>query len=139
MKPKRPKRPVAVTLVGLLAMGVAAYGIASGILTLQGDEEDRLAEGIYHLAFGAGALIAGLGAVFLRSWAWAAFMTWAVVGLTHQILRHLFFEDPNYMDMAINTFTVLALSPLDVQIAFGLRHTENVQLARASRNPVDGN
>jgi len=40
--------------------------------------------------------------------------------------------------MAINTFVVLALSPLDVQVAFGLRHTENVQLGRPSRNPVDG-
>ena len=27
--------------------------------------------------------------------------------------------------MAINTFAVLALSPLDVQIAFGLEHTES--------------
>ena len=61
----------------------------------------------------------------------------AVIGLTHQILRYLFFEDTNYVDMAINTFAVLALSPLEVQVAFGLRHTRNVQLARPTRNPID--
>ena len=64
-------------------------------------------------------------------------MTWAVIGLTNQILRALFFENPDYLDMAINTFAVLALSPLEVQIAFGVRHTENVQLSRATRNPLD--
>jgi hypothetical protein len=73
----------------------------------------------------------------LRAWAWAAFMTWAVIGLTHQILRYLFFGDTNYADMAINTLAVLALSPLDVQIAFGLRHTQDVQLDRPTRNPLD--
>jgi hypothetical protein len=39
--------------------------------------------------------------------------------------------------MAVSAFAVLALSPLDVQIAFGLRYTENVQLGRPTRNPVD--
>ena len=39
--------------------------------------------------------------------------------------------------MAIGTFAVLALSPLEVQVAFGVRHTENVQLSRPTRNPLD--
>jgi hypothetical protein len=133
----RRKRPLAVTLVALLALGVAVYSTVYGVVILEGGEADRRADGVFHLALGVGALVAGVGAVRLRPWAWAAFMTWAVVGLTHQILRYLFFGDPTYADMAINTFTVLALSPLEVQIAFGLRHTENVELARPTRNPLD--
>jgi hypothetical protein len=134
---KKPKRPMSVTLVAVLAVGVGVYALVYGVLAVRSGEEDRLADGILHLALGLGALIAGAGAFRLRPWAWAAFMTWAVIGLTHQLLRHLFFGDPNYADMAINTFAVLALSPLEVQIAFGLRHTENVQLSRPTRNPLD--
>ena len=132
------KRPVSVTLVALLALAVAVYSLAYGVLAVRGGDEDRLVDGIFHLALGVGALAAAIGAFRMRRWGWAAFMTWAVIGLTHQILRYLFFEDPSYVDMAINTFAVLALSPLDVQIAFGVRHTRNVQLERPTRNPVDG-
>jgi hypothetical protein len=128
---------VSVTLVAALAAGVAVYSLVYGVLALQGGEEDRLADGIFHVALGLGALGAAIGAMLLRPWAWAVFMTWAVIGLTHQILRYLFLGDPNYADMAINTFAVLALSPLEVQIAFGLRHTENVELTRPTRNPLD--
>jgi hypothetical protein len=131
------KRPLSVTLVALLALVVAVYSAVYGVLILEGGEADRRADGIFHLALGVGALAAGIGALRLRAWAWALFMTWAVVGLTHQILRYFFFADPTYADMAVNTFTVLALSPLEVQIAFGLRHTENVELARPTRNPLD--
>jgi predicted signal transduction protein with EAL and GGDEF domain len=133
----RRKRPLSVTLVALLALGVAVYSTVYGVVILEGGEADRRADGVFHLALGVGALVACVGALRLRPWAWALFMTWAVVGLTHQILRYLFFGDPTYADMAINTFTVLALSPLEVQIAFGLRHTENVELARPTRNPLD--
>jgi hypothetical protein len=128
---------LAVTLVAVLAVAVVVYSVVFGILDLSSGEDDRLAYGIFHLVFAVGALAAGLGAFLLRPWAWALFMSWAVIGLTHQILRYLFFEDTNYVDMAINTFAVLALSPLEVQVAFGLRHTRNAQLARPTRNPLD--
>jgi hypothetical protein len=135
----RPKRPVSVTLVTVLALGVTVYSVVYGVLAVRGDPgTERLADGVFHLVLGLGALTAALGAFLMRPWGWAVFMTWAVIGLTHQILRYAFFGDPNYADMAINTFVVLALSPLDVQVAFGLRHTDNVQLGRPSRNPVDG-
>lgn len=132
-----PKRPASVTLVAALAVAVAAYSLTVGVLAVGSGQDDRLVDGIFHLAFGVGTLSAGLGAFLLHSWAWAAFMTWAVIGLTHQVLRYLFLGDPNYADMAINAFAVLALSPLEVQIAFGLRHTQNVELTRPTRNPLD--
>jgi hypothetical protein len=126
-----------VTLVAVLALGLAIYSVAFGVVAIESGESDRLPDAIFHLALGAGALIAAVGSFRLAPWGWTALMTWAVVALTHQILRYLFFEDPNYVDMAVSTFAVLALSPIDVQIAFGLRHTENVQLGRPTRNPVD--
>ena len=126
-----------MTLVAVLALAFGVYSLVYGILALQSGESDRLADGIFHVVVALGALAAGVGAFWLRPWAWATFMTWAAVGLTHQILRYLFFDDPNYVDMAIGTFAVLALSPLEVQVAFGVRHTENVQLSRPTRNPLD--
>ncbi len=132
-----PKRPLAVTLVALLALVVAVYSLIAGALALEGGRPDGLAGAIFYLAFGMGVLVAGVGAFRLRTWAWTAFMTWAVIGLTHQIVRYFFYEDPNYADMAINTFAVLAMSPLEVQVAFGVRHPRNVDLARPTRNPLD--
>ena len=126
-----------MTLVAVLAVGFGVYTLVYGILAVQSGDNDRLADGIFHLVLALAALAAGVGAFWLRPWAWTTFMTWAAIGLTHQILRYLFFEDPNYVDMAINTFAVLALSPLEVQVAFGVRHTENVQLSRPTRNPLD--
>lgn len=134
---EKRRRPVSVTIVAVLAIAVAVYSVTTGGLALRSGEDDRLADGIFHVVLGVGAVAAAVGAFRMRPWGWVAFMTWAVIGLTHQILRYLFFEDPNYADMAINTFVVLALSPLEVQIAFRLRHTQNVQLARPTRNPVD--
>lgn len=135
--PTQRKRPVSVTLVAVLALAVAAYMLVRAVLALGSGDEARLPDGIFHLVAGIGTLAAVLGAVRMRPWGWTAFMTWAVIGLTHQVLRYLFFEDPNFADMAVNTFVVLALSPLDVQIGFGLRHTQNVHLAGPTRNPVD--
>ena len=131
------RRPVQVTLRALLALGLAVYSVAYGVIAIESGDDDRLPDAIFHLLLGGGALVAAVGSFRLAAWGWTALMTWAVVALTHQILRYLFFDDPNFADMAVSTFAVLALSPLDVQVAFGLRHTENVQLARATRNPVD--
>lgn len=134
---KKEKRPVSVTLVAVLALGLAIYSVAYGVIAIQDGETDRVADGIFHVALGIGALAAAVGSFRLAAWGWSALMTWAVISLAHQLLRYLFFVDPNYADMAISAFAVLALSPLDVQIAFGLRHTENVQLGRPTRNPID--
>ena len=67
------------------------------------------------------ALAIGRGAFRMARWSWAAFMTWAVIGLTHQLLRHFFYTDANYVVMAVDAVSVLALTPLDIQIAFGVR------------------
>ena len=134
---EKTRRPVSVTLVAALAAAFAVYSLVNAGLAFESGDEERIPDAVFNAVRGVSLLVVAFGAFRLHAWGWAGFMTWAVIGLTHQILRYLFFEDPNFADMAINTFAVLALTPIDVQIAFGLRHTENVQLARPTRNPVD--
>lgn len=128
---------MSVTLVAALALALAVYSVAFGVIEIRSGEAGRLPEAILHLALGGAALAAAVGSFRLAPWGWTVLMTWAVIALTHQILRYLFFDDPDYVDMAVSGFAVLALSPLDVQIAFGLRHTEHVALRRPTRNPID--
>jgi len=51
-----------VTLVAVLAAGVTVYSAAYGVLAVRAGQDDRLADGVFHLALGAGALVAALGA-----------------------------------------------------------------------------
>jgi hypothetical protein len=134
------KRPLAVTIVAALAFAGGVYYLVSGGIALAdayGGDDDRLFEGIVEIVFGTFALLISLGAIGMRRWAWQAYMTWAVVGLTVQILRHFFYDGANYVAMAVNTFAVFALTPRDVQIAFGVRPPDNVDLAAPTRNPLD--
>jgi hypothetical protein len=129
-----------VTFVGVLALIVGMYHAVDGVVVLvNGGDANKLAEGAFELALGVLAIAIGGGALHMRRWAWAAFMTWAVVGLTQQLLRHFFYGNPNYLAMALDTVAVLALTPLDVQIAFGVRPQRSVTLDRALRNPIDSN
>ncbi len=133
-----PRRSIAVTFVGVLALvGGANHAVDGVFVVVSGGDSSKLTEGGFDLALGAVAIAIGLGALRMRRWAWAAFMTWAVIGLTHQLLRHLFYDDPNYLAMALDVVSVLALTPLDVQVAFGVRHPPNLILERATRNPSE--
>jgi hypothetical protein len=124
---------------------VAVVAVVAGIATLvagvielrQEDDTAHLARAIFLLIFGALVLPVGVGAFLVKTWAWIALMSWAVIGLTHQLLRHLFLDDPNYLAMAANTIIVFALTSLDVQVAFRIRPPRNVQLAKPTRNPLD--
>jgi hypothetical protein len=133
------KRPVGVTFVGVLALAVGAYDAIDGVVVLvNGGDGSKLSEGAFELALGLLAIAIARGVFRIRRWAWAALMTWAVIGLTHQLLRHFFYSDPNYAAMGLNTLVVLALTPLDVQIAFGVRPHRSVLLDRPAQNPVLG-
>ena len=127
---RRPaKRPVAVTFVGVLALAAGLYHLAGGGITVaDGGSASKLAEGAFDLALGVLALAIGRGALRMAPWAWTALMTWAVIGLTHQLLRHFFYGGESYGMLAVNTVVVLALTPLDVQVAFGVRRRPTLQL-----------
>jgi hypothetical protein len=133
-------RPVAVTVVAALAVAAAGYAFVDGGLLLRdasGDETGKLVDGIVQIGLGILALAVGLGALRMRAWAWKLFMTLAVVGPTLQILRYFSFGDPRYARMALSTFIVFALTPRDVQVAFGIRPPPNADLTRETRNPLD--
>jgi hypothetical protein len=126
---RRAKRPVAVTFVALLALAAGLYHLAAGAITVaDGGSSAKLAEGAVDVALGVVALAIGRGAFRLAPWAWAAFMTWAVIGLTHQLLRHFFYDDTGYGALAIDAAVVLALTPLDIQVAFGVRRRPSLAL-----------
>ncbi len=128
-----------MTLVGLLALGVGVYHTVDGVVILtRGGSVSKLSEAAVDLALGVLALAIGRGAFRMARWSWAAFMTWAVIGLTHQLLRHFFYTDPNYVVMAVDAVTVIALTPLDIQIAFGVRPPPKLVLDRGSQDLVGG-
>ena len=118
-----------MTFVGVLALAAGLYHLAGGGITVaDGGNASKLAEGAFDLALGVLALAIGRGALRMAPWAWTALMTWAVIGLTHQLLRHFFYGDESYGMLAVNTVVVLALTPLDVQVAFGVRRRPTLQL-----------
>jgi hypothetical protein len=132
------KRPVPVTLVAALIIAVGVYNVVDGMVVLvNGGDNSKLAEGAFEVAFGVFVIAIGNGALRMRRWAWAAFMTLAVVGLTQELLRHFFYDHPSYLNLALIALVVFALTPLDVQIAFGVRPPRNVLLEKATRNPID--
>jgi hypothetical protein len=136
--PQRAARPITAVIVAMLALGLAAYTAVSGALALRDAVDTRdYVDACILLALGAGALVIAVGIFAVQRWAWAAFMTWAAVGLTLELLRHFFFDGANYVDLALYTIAVLALTPLDVQIAFRVRPPRNVELGRQTRNPID--
>lgn len=133
-------RPTAVPIVAALAVLAAGYFIVDGVLTLRDADRDHAGEivdGAIPVAQGLLTLVVAFGALRMRPWAWKLFMTLAVIGLTTQILRHFSFGDPRYARMALNAFIVFALTPRDVQVAFGIRPPPDVDLTQPTRNPLD--
>jgi hypothetical protein len=121
--------------VALLGLVVGGYHVVHAIAVLiDRESSSRVAEGALDLALGVLAIAIALAALRMRRWAWVAFMTWALVGLVHQLLRHFFYDDPDYVAMALDVVAVLVLTPLDIQIAFGVRPPRNVALKPASRH-----
>jgi hypothetical protein len=130
------RRPVQVTAVAVLAFAVGAYEIGHGVrVVVRGGSASFLAEGALDIVLGGLAIAIGITALRMRRWSWVALMTWALVGLVHQLLRRFFYDNPDYLTMALNTVVVLVLTPLDVQIAFGARPPRNVALE--TRHPVE--
>jgi hypothetical protein len=137
--PSRPaRRPAAVTFVALLGLILGGYHVAHAIVVLvDGGSSSKVTEAGIDLVLGLLAVAIALAALRMRRWAWVAFMGWALLGLVHQLLRHFFYDHPDYLAMALDGVAVLVLTPLDVQIAFGVRPHRNVALEPASRHPSE--
>jgi len=119
----RAPRPVPVSIFALLAFAFAVLLTVLGVLTLVEAEGEReaLVEGAVELGSAVLAFAVCVGAMRVKRWAWVVFMSWAVVGLTLQLLRVFFFDDPVHWRLAFITVAVFLLTPLDMQIAFGVR------------------
>jgi hypothetical protein len=136
--PRPARRPTAVLFVALLGLAIGVYHVGHAIAVIVGrDDSSAIAEGALDLALGLLAIAIAVAALRMRRWAWVAFMTWALVSLVHQLLRHFFYDHPDYVAMALDAFAVLVLTPLDVQIAFGVRPPRNVALESASTDTVE--
>ena len=129
------KRPVAVTFVGVLALAAGLFHLVGGVMTVvDGGSASKLAEGAFDVALGVLALAIGRGALRMAPWAWTLLMTWAVIGLTHELLRHFFYGGESYGMLAVDTVVVLALTPLEIQVAFGVRRRPTLDLGRDARD-----
>jgi hypothetical protein len=132
---RRRRRPVPVELAAVLALAVGAYHLFHGISAmLEHEGSSSVAEGAVDAALGVLTFGIAVAIFRVRHWGWVAFMTWALIGLTHQLLRHFFYNDPDYLSMALDTLVVFALTPLDVQLAFGIRPQPLVVLEHAERD-----
>ncbi len=126
---QRASRPIPVTIFVLLTLGVGVFLTVRGVLTLVGAEGERkdLVEGAIELGSAALAFTVCFGALRVRRWAWVLLMSWAVFGLTLQLLRAFFFDDPVYWRLAMLTVAVFLLTPPEMQIAFGVRRPPHVR------------
>ena len=136
--PRSARRPTAVLFVAVFGLVLGVYHVGYAItVILDREDSSAITEGVLDLALGLFAIGIAVAALRMRRWAWVAFMTWALVGLVHQLLRHFFYDHPDYVAMALDAFAVLVLTPLDVQIAFGVRPPRNVALESAGTDPVE--
>jgi hypothetical protein len=133
----QPKRPIVVSLIALLALAYAVYSLVDAIVTLRDGDDDRIVDVVLGIVLAVAAFAVAVGSLRMRAWAWIAFMALGIVALTGQLLRYAFFDDTNYLRLAISTFIVLALTPRDVQVAFGVKPPPHVEYTRSPRNPLD--
>lgn len=136
-------RPVIASFIGFVAcfwgVVLGGLGVAVVVEAERQSDEAGIATGALLVALGAVAFAIAYGAFRVRRWAWVAFMTWAAIGLATNLLRVFFFPaEPHFATLAISALTVFLLTPLDVQIAFGVRTPRIGTLATPSRNPIDG-
>jgi hypothetical protein len=134
-----PPRPIAATFIALLACGSGVSVAVTGVklvLDAGGDEED-IAAGSSMLVLASFYFVIAVGALRVKRWAWVLFMTWAALMLAVNLLRRYFFDaEPSYLVLALSTLTVFLLTPLDVQVAFGVRAAPSAPLDSHDRVDV---
>ena len=135
---KAQVRPIAATLVVVLALVWGIVLAVSGVLELRDARNDgaSLWPGVFDAGFAVLAFVIAYGAFRVRRWGWILFMTWATWTLAINLLREFYFGDPRYVPLVVGTLTVLLLTPLDVQVAFGVRR-QKLRLGDAAGNSVE--
>lgn len=143
---QKRKRPVAVTIVGivcvffaLMSLGLAMYDLwwngvwiaaQQGVL-VEGTALTPLglefAAAMYDLLSGFVTILILWGFLRVRPWAWIALMVWVGMGLAVQVARY-FYGDPNYLRMFLSVVVAFALNQAEVQEAFGIHRRDDGDL-----------
>jgi len=144
-KNNQKKRPIAVTIIVLLAVGeillrlywVTRYAIENQVwvtgipwplwgphwLTAAGSEFATAAFRLLWLLIGVAVLI---GLLRMRRWSWVTLVAWTGVSLSVGILHYLYradytFSPADYAVMAADMVLVFALNQSEVQHIYGIR------------------
>lgn len=139
----RFKRPIPVTLVGFIALGVAGFHFYQGAEWLwrarwlwpdfPASLQSLNAEGL-HVFFRSvikvGLSFLALVILFnffrLRRWSWLALTLWITVYMMVDLFTYLYAQ-ANFLSMVINSLLTFLLIQSDVQLAFGLLSAEKAQ------------
>ena len=143
-KKGKRKRPLAVTVVGVIAMAVVIlYLVLAALILLklgvfqtghipsepwlEGSKPTQLGtllfEAVYLLILGVVTLIIAINFILMRLWAWVALMAWTGITLAINLMRYLY-GSPDYFSMFLAVVLVLAMNQADVQQVFGIQHRE---------------
>ncbi len=149
--PKKRKRPVAVTIVGTIALFMAIVSFFLGIASIWNTgivvesqqqqlvivssrltpEATALVFAVYELVAAAVTIVLMWGFLRLRFWAWISVMVWVGLGLAVQITRY-FYGEPGYLRMFLYMLLLFALNQVEVREAFGLhRRGEDGDVAQS--------
>jgi hypothetical protein len=147
-KSNRKKRPIAVAIIALIAIGeilLRLYWVArtaieytiwekgfpwplweSGGLTQAGSDMSLAAFRLVWLAVG---LVVLIGLTRMRRWSWVMLMAWVGMSLTIGIIRFFYrdasgFGPADFAVMAADVVLVFVLNQSDVQHIFGIRRSD---------------
>lgn len=139
LKRNRQKRPIAVTLIAwaifilflvrlyqaiepLRDSGIFETGLTGPLfdgLRLTPLGSALFTSTVYSLLSLSGIIVL-VGFLRMKRWSWIVLMVWTAISLTITLLDY-FYDQPNYIVMASDTFIALALNQADVQRIFRIR------------------
>lgn len=144
VKTRVEKRPIAITIVGLIAV-IAAFGyFMRGFLILENlgilkngmpdsivigiiptEAGLQLIIGIYYFVVSISAYLIAIGLIGAHRWSWVAFMIWSgfnmIVGLTRYFYGA---PESNYLYLFLSVVVAYILNLSEVQKLFGIQKPE---------------
>ena len=137
---RRFKRPIAVSLAGIIALAVAAFHIYHGLNQLmqlgvltgglmvsafdwrQESSRLMLKSGI-EISLAIVALFVILNFLRLRRWSWVVLVLWVTINLIVDLETYIYAE-ANFLSMIANVIVAFSVLQSDVQVIFGIRKAE---------------
>jgi hypothetical protein len=138
---KISKRPVAITIVGLIAVIAALVYFLRAFLLLEGlqffekglpgpvfqgyaltEAGAQWVSALYYLVVSIGAYLIAIGLLRMSRWSWIAFMSWAGFNMVVGLLHHLYDRsDSNYVYLFLSVVVVFILNQAEIQRLFGIQ------------------